>query len=72
MTKVTYDFSYAQGFITANEATVSDIAEKLKDAALYLVNAIWDEKNREELIYNMQCAAIDALDFLNRIYEVRE
>lgn len=64
MKKPTYNFAGAQGFTTVHGATKNDMADALKDAALRLVNASWDTKNRDELIYNMQCATTDVLDFL--------
>lgn len=72
MSQPRYDFTAAQGFTTEQDQTVGDIADSLKDAALYLVNANWDEKNREELIYNMQVAATDVLNFLRCIREVKD
>ena len=66
---MSYDFTAAQGFTTAAGFTKNGIADNLKDAALRLVNANWDAKNREELIYNMQYAATDVLDFLKLIIE---
>ena len=64
-----YNFAAAQGFTTKHGATKNNIADALRDAALRIVNATWDEENRGELIYNMQCAATDALDFLDCISE---
>lgn len=64
-----YDFGAAQGFKTTTDGTKNDIADNLRKAALDLVNARWDDKNRDELIIQMQYAATDALDFLDCIVE---
>lgn len=69
MKKTVYDFRAAQGFKSSTGGTKNDIANNLKTAALNLVNAMWDEKNRRELIYWAQCAATDAIDFLDAIKE---
>ena len=69
MKKPIYNFDAAQGFTTTYGETKNDIADALRDAALRITNAVWDEKHREELIYNLQCAAIDALDFFDCITE---
>lgn len=66
---VYYDFDAAQGFKTSTGGTKNDIVDNLKTAALNLVNAMWDEENRRELIYWAQCAATDAIDFLSLIRE---
>lgn len=66
---VYYDFAAAQGFKTTTGGTKNDIVDNLRTAALNLVNARWDEKNRDELILQMQYAAIDALDFFDCIIE---
>lgn len=70
MSKVIYyDFAAAQGFKTTTDGTKNDIADNLRKAALDLVNARWDDKNRDELILQMQYAATDVLDFLDCIVE---
>ncbi len=66
---VYYDFAAAQGFKTTIGGTKNDIVDNLRTAALNLVNARWDDKNRDELILQMQYAATDALDFLDCIIE---
>ena len=71
MKKPVYDFKAAQGFTTDDGRNMKHIADALKTAALYLVNANWDRTNREELIYDMQVAVTDVLDFLSCI-TVRE
>ncbi len=72
MKKTVYDFSLAQGFKTSTGGTKNDIVDNLKTAALNLVNVMWDDKNRPDLIYWAQCAATDAIDFLDRIIEREE
>lgn len=66
---VYYDFAAAQGFKTTTGGTKNDIVDNLRTAALNLVNARWDDKNRDDLILQMQCAATDALDFFDCIIE---
>lgn len=66
---VYYDFDAAQGFKTSTGGTKNNIVNNLKSAALNLVNAMWDDKNRSDLIYWVQCAATDAIDFLDCIRE---
>ena len=70
MNKPTYNFAAAQEFTTKHGATKNEIANSLRDAALRIVNATWDEENRGSLIYDVQCAATDVLDFLDRIIEM--
>jgi hypothetical protein len=67
---VYYNFNAAQGFKTSTGGTKNDIVDNLKTAALNLVNAMWDDKNRSDLIYWAQCAATDAIDFLDCIIEM--
>lgn len=69
MKKPIYNFADAVGFTTRRGLTKNEIADNLRDTALRLVNAAWDKENREELIYNVQCAATDVLDFLDCIRE---
>ena len=69
MKKPVYDFAAVQGFKTTTGGTKNDIADNLRKAALDLVNAHWDDKNRGELILQMQYAATDALDFFDCIIE---
>lgn len=70
MKEPVYDFAAAQGFKTSTGGTKNDIVDNLKTAALNLVNAMWDDKNRSDLIYWAQCAATDAIDFLDHIVEM--
>ena len=69
MKEPVYDFAAAQGFKTSTGGTKNDIVDNLKTAALNLVNARWDDKNRDELILQMQYATTDALDFFDCIIE---
>lgn len=67
--KPIYDFRAAQGYVTDQGVTLSDLRYTLRETALELADAAWDANNRADLILSMQSTALEVLRFLDLIDE---